>query len=375
MLPERTEIVIVGAGFAGAATAYALAKRGVREIVILEREAGFGFHSSGRNAAFLRTTVTDPLDSTMAQQTLQLVRHAELLFGEAIDYHACGHMSVGRPEDMPFLEAEVRATAAIGLDLQVLDRDGVIERCSALASSSFTCGVFNGVDGVVDIHRLLHGYLTAARAGGVRVIYNCGVSEIETSGGRVTALRTNRGRIACSWLVNAAGAWAGELGRRAGASPMPLTPCRRHLMTTPPSDWVERDWPMVWTVDNQFYFRPESGGLMLSACDQEPMAACEPPVDPTILDVLAERVTAELPQFDRVEIQRTWACLRTLTADHQFIIGPDPILAGFFWVAGLGGHGVSASAALGEIAADRLLGQRTLRYDASATDSARFAAS
>lgn len=372
MLPERTEIVIVGAGFAGAATAYALAKRGVRDVVLLEREASFGFHSSGRNAAFLRTTVTDTLDSMMAQQTLQLIRHSDLLFGEAIDYHACGHLSVGRAGEQAVLEAEARATEAAGLSVEQLDRDGVLQRCSGLDSSSFAQGVFNPLDGVVDIHRLLNAYLTAARAGGVKIIYNCGVSEIETSAGRVSALRTNRGRIACTWLVNAAGAWAGELGRRAGASEMPLTPCRRHLMTTPPSDWVDRSWPMVWSVSNDFYFRPESGGLMLSACDQEPMRACEPPVDPGILDVLAERVTREVPRFDRVQIQRTWACLRTLTPDHQFLIGPDPVLAGFFWVAGLGGHGVSASAALGEIAADRLLDQRTLRYDVSATAASRF---
>jgi D-arginine dehydrogenase len=137
-----------------------------------------------------------------------------------------------------------------------------------------------------------------------------------------------------------------------GAAELPLHPCRRHLFVSPPMDWVDTSWPFVWDVSHDLYFRPEGKGLLLCACDQQEMSACDPPVDASMEELLAEKIQRTMPALSRVSINRRWAGLRTLCSDGRFVIGWDAKLQGFFWVAGLGGHGVTTSSAVGALAAD-----------------------
>ncbi|HWH79054.1 MAG TPA: FAD-binding oxidoreductase, partial [Candidatus Binatus sp.] len=149
--------------------------------------------------------------------------------------------------------------------------------------------------------------------------------------------------------------WANGVAALAGAQELPLKPCRRHLFVSPPIEWVDRRWPFVWDVTHDIYFRPEGEGLLLCACDQTELAPGDPPVDESVKEMLAEKIDRFMPALSGVSISRGWAGLRTLTPDGRFVIGWDPQVENFFWVAGLGGHGMTTSAAVGELAATLLL--------------------
>ncbi|HWO41131.1 MAG TPA: FAD-binding oxidoreductase, partial [Candidatus Eisenbacteria bacterium] len=126
----------------------------------------------------------------------------------------------------------------------------------------------------------------------------------------------------------------------------------------------------VWDLSHEIYFRPEGRGLLLCACDQDELPPGDPPLERAIQELLAEKIERYLPGLASVPIQRGWAGLRTLVKDGRFIIGWDPIVKGFFWLAGLGGHGVTTSSAVGALAADLLLGRE--RPEAPDFSPARF---
>jgi D-arginine dehydrogenase len=170
-------------------------------------------------------------------------------------------------------------------------------------------------------------------------------------------VRTDDELISCPVLVNAAGAGAPEIGRLAGASPVPLRSLKRHLMVTSRLSWADRSWPSVWDLSHEFYFRPEPPGLLLSPCDA---AECGPEgeaTDVAALEMLAEKMERWLPRLAGVSIASVWAGLRTFAPDDNLVLGADPLLKGFFWCAGLGGNGMTLSAALGRVVAEAVLGQ------------------
>ena len=179
-------------------------------------------------------------------------------------------------------------------------------------------------------------------------------AKIVVSGGRVTAVQTQSEEICCDVLVNASGAWAGEIGQKAGSARVPLTPYRRHIFVTKALNWVNPDWPIVWDITNEIYFRPESGGLLLSPCDETPDQPGVPTTDASVAELLAEKVSRCFPALPDLPIQNSWAGLRTLTPDRRFVIGWDPKIRGFAWVAGLGGHGVTVSYSVGRMAAEMI---------------------
>jgi D-arginine dehydrogenase len=198
--------------------------------------------------------------------------------------------------------------------------------------------------------------LKAATGKGVRVRYNTRVREIHVASDRGVEIVTENETIKANVLVNASGAWANVIAEMAGARQLPLRPCRRHLFVSPPTRWVDPNWPFVWDVSHDIYFRPEGEGLLLCACDQTELTPGDPPVDESVKELLAEKIERFMPGLSDISISRGWAGFRTLTPDGRFVIGWDGQVEHFFWVAGLGGHGMTTSSAVGELAADLLLG-------------------
>jgi len=350
--------VIIGAGFAGAATAYHLALGGVKEILILEQERIAGVHSSGRNAAMVRQVVSDPAVAALTREGAAFLRHLPADWRVSVAFEQNGSLLLGSGEVWHGLARDAeRARQKMGIEIECWSRERVEGHVPVLKGADFEGAVWCPTDGVIDIHALLLGYLRAATALGAQIRYGCPVRGIEVENGRVAGVRTEAGLIRTEAVINAAGAWAGVIGGLAGASAMPLRPCRRHLFVTAPLPWVDRKWPFVWDITQDIYFRPESGGLLLCPCDQDEMAPGIPPADNSVRELLAEKVSRHLPGIADVAIKRYWAGFRTLSGDGRFVIGWDPKVRGFFWVAGLGGHGVTASSAVGALAARLILSQ------------------
>ncbi len=354
--PDSADVVVVGGGFAGAATACFLVRRGVADVVLLESEDQFGAHASGLNAAMARQVTTDPVTNEVLRASVAGTIRTDGFWAEPVEVRPQGSLLLVGPGESPLVRAAGRAARA-GLDCRVVDRAEAVARVDVLRETPFDRAVFTASDGVVDIHALLWRYLGAARTGGARLVSGVRVEAVEVEAGRVRAVRTTRGRVACRVLVNAAGAWANRIASLAGLAPLAMQAYRRHLMTTPPLPFVRPQWPFVWDTVHEYYFRPEVGGLLLSPGDQDPAEPGTVLRDPRALETLAEKLARHCPRLAGVPVSRWWAGLRTVTQDGRFAVGWDSRVDGFFWVAGLGGHGMTASCAVGEFAADLVAGR------------------
>lgn len=342
-------IVIVGGGYAGAATAWALSRRGhAAEILLVEGEKKFATHASGLNAGLVGPLLDK--DEAMAAMS---VRGARLL-SEHLGLIRCGSIRLvaGQAE-----AAEIETRASLhGITVNIEKTADVARQIPLVSGAPTPIAVRCEADGKIDPATLNERYLAEARAAGVTVLADARVTSITATAGRVTRLETTQGGVEVEMLVNAAGAWAGQVALLAGLSDLHLVSYRRHLFQTGAIDAVDPAWPWVWDLKHDLYFRIDGKRLTLCVCDEE----LHEPVPPAVSQVVAADLTATIPAvfpaLGSVTIDQSRACLRTFTPDKRFVIGPDPRLGGFFWVAGLGGSGATAGAAIGELAADLILG-------------------
>lgn len=308
-------VVIVGAGIAGASVAWHLRARGVAHIVLLEREAQPGMHSTGRNAAMLRERMDDVRTQAWASLGAQAMRS-----GTLCNLRATGGLLLGRGRE----PAERHHARARGL------------------------GLFAPGDGVVDVAGLLQSYLRGQEVRtGVRVL------QLKT-GVQGMQVLTDDGPIAACAVVNAAGPWAGELFQ------LPLTPRNRHLFLSRPDPTIGRNWPFVWDLERGYYFRPESGGWLLCACDQTPATPGDYREREEVLEDLADKIERHQPVLGDLQIVKRWVGQRTFAPDEMPVLGPDPRQPGLYHVAGLGGHGVTWAHAVGDLVAREMLGEQVV---------------
>jgi D-arginine dehydrogenase len=353
----HAECVIIGAGFAGAATAYHLTRLGLTDILLLEQETIPGYHSSGRNAAMIRQCISDQAVARLARDGAAFLRNVPEDW-EPVQFKRNGSLLLGKGEGLEKLKRDADGDRKLGVNVELWTPEQARKHVPVLKEADFDGAIWSESDGVIDIHALLSGYLKAATTKGARIRYGAKVETIRKNGDGRLHLTVNGGEsIGANVVVNACGAWANTVAKLAGAETLPLRPCRRHLFVSPPLDWVDVRWPFVWDVSHDIYFRPEGQGLLLCACDECELQPGDPPVDPGIEEVLAEKIQRFIPALSSVSINKYWAGFRTLSIDGRFAIGWDPKVEHFFWVAGLGGHGVTTSSAVGALAADVIVGK------------------
>ncbi len=360
---ETADAVIAGAGFAGASTAYHLGRRGVRDVLVLEREPVAGVHASGRNAALAFQVLSDAAEARLAIEGACFIAAPPEGFCDVPLLRRTGSLLVAESGGVPALRQAHEDATRLGLPCELISADEAVRRVPVLAGAPFAEAFWNPHDGVVDIHALLQSYLAAARTAGARVHYRSSITGVRIARGRIEAVETEGGVIATRCFVNAAGAWAGEIGALGGVGPRTLAPRRRHLFQTVTDHPIGRDWPFVWHNDLDVYFRPEGDGLLMSPCDATPHPPREPVVDSAVEQLLAQKIARAFPALATVRIASAWACLRTFARDERFVIGRDPEVEGLVWVAALGGHGMTTSAAVGRLGAAAVLGESSAELD------------
>jgi len=371
---RRFEVIIVGGGIAGASLAYFLTERGVTDVLLLEREPQPGYHATGRSAATL-----SELDVVATWRELKVLgarflRHPPPGFAETPLVVPSGVMLLFREPEWSALRQAAPAIEQAGIRLVLLSPAEAVARVPVLLVERFAGAALVPDDGHIDVHALLWGYLGHARRRGVEQRFGVEVRGVRVEAGRCTGVLTADGELAARWVVNAAGAWAGRVGVLAGAAPIALVPHRRTIVTfAAPVD--VRAWPLVQSDADRLYFAPESGGLLLSPMDEEPMEPCDARPDDEVIAQGFARLAGLAPSLVPQALRRKWSGLRTFAPDRVPVVGEDPRVPGFFWLAGQGGAGIETSGALGPVAADLLVAGKTERFDARALSPARFAAS
>ncbi len=362
------DVIVIGAGIAGASVAYELSA--ARRVLVLERESAPGYHTTGRSAAmFLRSYGEAPVRALAAASRDHLFAPPEG-FAEAPLISPRPFMFVARADQMASLEAMLAEQPEV---LEAIDSARACEAVPVLRPDYVAAAAIEPDSVELDVHGLHHGYLRGLKARGGRLVLDAEVTAIARRDG-TWRVATRAGDFAAPVLVDAAGAWADEIARLAGAAPVGLVPKRRTVVVFDPPEGVDpTPWPMVVDVDEQFYFRADAGRILASPADETPMPPCD--VQPEEIDIAIA--------IDRIERATTltvrrpshrWAGLRSFVADHLPVIGYDDRCEGFFWLAGQGGIGIMTAPAAARLAAALVLGEETPADIADAgVDPATFA--
>lgn len=348
--------LVIGAGIAGLSAAWRLCARGLGDVTVVDREPLAFSHSSARNAAIFR-----PLEESVA--TVRLVaRSAELLGGLSPRLPLVSRVGLCLTASDAKALGELRRVAdEQRVTSERLDGDALRGRCPALDGSHAAHGLWLPDGGVLDIHQLSQLLLGQLRQAGATLRLATEARHIVTRADKAVGVELASGEVlSADRVVIAAGAWATELGRSCGA-PLRLTPHRRHLALLLPTGARRLDpaHPVVWNVESGVYFRPESNGILACPGDHEPALPGVPLVNEQIVATLADKLPREAPLFDTYALARPWACLRTMSDTKQTVLGPDPRVPGLFWLAGMGGHGMSAALGAADVLVDSVL-QNTL---------------
>jgi D-arginine dehydrogenase len=352
-LAETADLIVIGAGMAGAAVAAHLAAQ--RRIILLERESQPGYHSTGRSAALFT--------ETYGNRAIRILTGAGRAFYEAWAEGFAEH-PILKPRGalmfaMPGQEAELDAAwdDLSSLDPRVRRLDAAAARAMVpvLRPDQIIGAVFEPDAMDIDVHELHQGYLRRLRQRGGRIVTDAEVLTLARDARAWTA-STSAGDFAAPVVVNAAGAWADTLAALAGLPPIGLVPKRRTALTIAPPAGVDSGaWPMTLDVAETFYFKPDAGRLLVSPADETPMAPCD--VQPDELDIaIAVDRLMRATTIEVTRVERKWAGLRSFVADKTTVCGFDPLADGFFWLAGQGGYGIQTAEGMARCAASLIDG-------------------
>lgn len=371
---RRFDAIIVGGGIAGASMAYFLAEAGMTDVLLLERESQHAYHSTGRSAATLVEWDTNLPMQAIKALSGPFLREPPDGFCENPLLERAGILVLYRQAHWERDRRLLPAMAERGTVIAVLTPDEVVSRIPVVAREHVDAAVWLPKDGHIDVHELLWSYLRHAVRRGVQRRCGVEVTGVHVRDGACRGVRTSEGDFEAAWVVDAAGAWAGRVAAMAGATTIPLTPMRRTIVTFAAPDGIDpRGWPLVHDESNRLYYKPESGGFLACPMDEQPLEPCDAQPDDLVVAETVEKITRLAPALLPRSIQRRWAGLRTFAPDRVVVIGEDPGVGGFFWLAGQGGCGIETSPAVGRIAADLLVRGGTDLVDAAVYSPRRFA--
>jgi len=370
------EVLIVGGGIAGLASAYFLCRAGV-SVILIESASALGTHSTAQNAAILRTLIGDPVLTAIGRNSGRLLQSPPAGFSEVPLIDRAGLLLTADRELAPHFAQWLDAAGPVPYPecrAELIDATEVARLAPFVAHPDAdrferdeVAAAWLPDEGHIDIAALAAGFAHSATT--ARLLTDAHLAELtQDASGAATGGRLKDGRaIEADAVLFTGGAWAGALAQAAG-SPLTFAPRRRHLAVTVPEAGrtVDPRWPIVWNhataPGHSFYARPEAPGLLICACDEtelEPtftpdQATC--PRDEAALEDVARAAALFLPAFETAGVQSWWAGWRTFpTSGHvapgRFTIGADPQVPGLFWAAGLGGHGMTSSFEVGRLAA------------------------
>jgi glycine/D-amino acid oxidase-like deaminating enzyme len=355
---DQADVVVIGSGGLGAATAFYLAREGSRHVALIDKYA-LASQTSPRAAGLVsHARSSDLMVELVRLASANIKRFAEDT-GRPLDWTQSGSVKVARrPQDVEVVEQETERALRLGLDAKLIPVDDAHRLNPFLQPEGVLAVAHIADDLYFDPAQVAIGFALGAHAHGATLLPDTSVSRVLIEDGRVVGVECAAGTIRAPVVVDAAGAWTRQVAEASGIH-VPIVPTRHQLFVTEPVEGVRPELPIVRIVDAAVYVRPCDGGLLWGVFEESPrqfeMNALGPrfriadlELDADVLRRAAEDVGRQLPVLREASVREHRGGLPTMTADAQHIVGPAPGAEGFFIAGGCNVAGLSISPAIGE---------------------------
>lgn len=350
-LPASAPVVIIGAGCIGTSIAYELGRRGVKGVVVVEKEQFAGMGSTAKAAGGIRAQFSTPLNVRLSMMSVARFK----VFAEEMDtdpvYFPVGYLFLlGDEESWATFQKQAGMQRSLGLPVQTLTPQGAKAIVPELVTDDLLGATFCLEDGLGDPNEVTQSYVKQARRLGAVFRFDESVTGLVMEGNRVTGVRTASGTISTPMVVNAAGPHAREIGTWAGLD-VPVQPVRRHCFVTEPLPMARENLPMIVDMTTGVYMHRESGGLLLGLANPEEPVGFNLTLNPEMLDRMWEPAARRVPVLETAEVslKKGWAGLYETTPDHNSILGPPQAVQGLMLANGFSGHGFMHAPAVGQL--------------------------
>jgi sarcosine oxidase subunit beta len=372
-LPEHASVVVIGGGVIGTSIAFHLAESGVTDVVLVERDE-LACGSTSKAAGGVRASFSNAANIAIGLRGLDVYSRFAQDYGQEIDFTRDGYLYLLSDQiNVNVFTESVALQNSHGVPSRMITPEEAKKRSPLIGTEGMLAACWSPDDGKATPESVVMGYAAAARRHGARIIRHCAVTDIESSGGAITAVVSEHGRIATNTVVCAAGAWSRSIGEMVGVD-IPVTPVRRQIAFTEPITDLPESSPSL-TIDfpSNFYFHPEGKGLLLGWSDPNEPAGFNLrfELDDWLLG-LGEIAATRAPAVLDYGISSGWAGLYEITPDRNQIIDRSTKVEGLLIATGYSGHGFLMGPATGEIVRDLYHGKQP-GYDISSFALDRFA--
>jgi|LGOV01.1.fsa_nt_gb D-arginine dehydrogenase len=344
----ETDIIVIGAGIAGASVAAILSE--TRDVIILDMEGRAGYHTTGRSAALFTENYGTPAIKALTRASRDFFENAPTGFSEHPLLTPRGIIYLARADQLDQLQA-FRDTNP---EVEELTQEDLQKRIPYLHKGHIVAGLLEADAADIDVNSLHTGYLRQIKNNGANLACNQAVTTLKFENGfwTVTSAKT---QFRAPVVINAAGAWADEIAGMAGIAKVGLRPLKRTAAVVKFDKPIARELCFLNDIDENWYCKPEGNSLFLSPEDELPSPPCDAWADDMDVATVIEKIT-EVLDLEPVKVESSWAGLRTFAPDNEFVIGYDQTVDGFFWLAGQGGYGIQTAPAVAALSASLVLG-------------------
>ena len=372
-MPDSADVVIIGGGVMGCSILYNLARLGVPNCLLVERDV-LGSGSTGRSQAICRMHYSNPVTATMAWESLKVMSNFDEMIGGASGFVKTGYLVVVEPIDRPGLERNIAMQQDLGITTGLVTADEVKEFAPMLNIGESEALAYEPESGYADPYQVTTSYAARAREMGAQIQLRNPATGIEIAGGRVQAVLTAQGRLETPVAVVASGPWSRQVMANVGVD-LPLHAVRHQVATlSRPLDQIP-DHPIVGDIAQSFSFRPDAANMTLVGFGEEEVEvdSYNQGVDmaeiPEILGKLAHR----MPAMSESYFRGGWSGLFTVTPDWHPILDRVPGVEGLFCAVGFSGHGFKLSPMIGLTMAELITQGSATSIDITPLRFSRFA--
>ena len=379
---NRADVVVIGSGGLGAATAFHLVRRGIKRVTLVDKH-GIGSQTSPRAAGMVSCARKSDLMITLVKLAVEGIKRFTVDTGHPLDWVHSGSLKVARRDkDVQVIEHDIARGRQLGLDLERISPEEAHRLNPFLEPEGIVAVMRVGDDLYFDPTQVAVGFARSAEAHGATLLPHTAVTQVLVDNGQVTGVDTDKGPIRAPIVVDAAGAWTRQVAEASGIR-IPLVPTAQQLFVTETVPGAKADLPMVRIMDAAVYMRPCNGGFLWGVFEENPrffdmntlgdrFEIKDMPLDPSVLWRYAEDVKPQVPILLKARVREHRGGIPTMTADGDHIVGPTPAIRGFFFASGCNVAGLSISPALGEALAAWIV-DGTPPIDLTPLTPARFA--